>query len=155
MTLDKLATSLYWKPILRTAPAAPSDEATLFAVDPLRKFFAPELLTIADVALTLRGDLLSFSRPPPGGGGASSSREASAGFQEGWGEAGRGEDSGITPPWEAGKLKVEPDDGAAPRSDAFGGDASGQSDWGLKPPPPSPDPGPFPREAVPGACPIR
>lgn len=80
--LEKFYTSLYWKPLLRTTPLDP-DEATLFAVDPLRKFFAPELFTIADIKLSLRGDLYAFPQGSSGAGGADGGEPMSGGSGNG------------------------------------------------------------------------
>jgi len=139
LTLDRLTISLYWKPILRATPVDP-DEATLFAVDPLRKFFAPELFTIADLALTIRGELLGFSGTP------SAAPDPARGSSAGAGAGTEAPASGLPepePPWAAEVPEPAGNDGA-PSDDGRGGDAvlgsSGPEDWTFKPPPASPDP---------------
>ena len=137
LTVDKLTTSLYWKPILRTAPPAPSDDYTLFSVDPLRKFFAPELFTIADLALTLRGDLASFS-----GTASGSSRGSFRGSPEGVGGLGSPEPEALEPPWASASSDAA-DMSEESNSRRTGGGESGlpeAEEWTFKPPPASSDP---------------
>lgn len=148
VTLDRMATSLYWKPILRTAPAAPSPEYTLFSVDPLRKFFAPELFTIADLALTLRGELLSFSRSSsrpeaalPGATGSGSG--AGTGPKTGDGASGATELPEPDPPWAEESTAPVGSEGTADSGGPAGGtlrESAEPEDWSFRPPPASPDP---------------
>lgn len=138
LTLDKLTTSLYWKPIQRGTPLDP-DEAVLFASDPLRKFFAPELFTLADLALTVRGDLLVFPGSGPGSPAGESRALPSA-------VGGGSPDTCLVelePPWadEGGDGEGGPEGTA----EDGGGDrgAPGDADdsvWAFRPPPPSRDP---------------
>ncbi len=90
-SLDRLTTSIYWKPITRDAPAM-EPAASLFAVDPLRKFFAPELFTVADLSLTLRGQLASFSS-----GGLEGVKKESG--KPEYGEDAPQTTEGLAPPW--------------------------------------------------------
>ena len=131
LSLDKLTTSLYWKPILRTAPVDP-DEAALFAVDPLRKFFAPELFTIADLALTLRGELLSFSSP--GSGTSSEDPRGMSGSAGGGADPSAAEDPEPEPPWSSDTASEEAEDEVGGREGEDPG-ASGAAEWSFKPPP--------------------
>jgi len=135
LTLDKLSTSLYWKPVLRETPVDP-DEATLFAADPLRKFFAPELFTIADLALTIRGELSSFSTSSPGAG-SSGSRANPAGVPDAPDAGAPGE---LSPPWEDDTAEDEPRDGDLDREKSADSAAPGEAAWGFRPPTPSTDP---------------
>jgi len=99
-SLEKFTSSLYWKPITRDAPAD-ADEAKLFAVDPLRKFFAPELLTIADVSLNLRGTLFAFSSTNSDADAKGSKENADK--KEGDAAVSSGaavQDEKLAPPWE-------------------------------------------------------
>lgn len=139
LTLDKLTTSLYWKSIQRPTPVA-ANEAALFASDPLRKFFAPELFTIADLALTLRGELLAFPGAPSGASDPARRSPASAG---GGREDPASEAPEPEPPWAAEDPKPAGGGGApegGDRGEDAGGGASGAEDWTFKPPPASPDP---------------
>ncbi len=138
LTLEKLTTSLYWKPILRATPVDP-DEAKLFASDPLRKFFAPELFTIADLALTIRGELYSFSTSSPRAGEGDP-----RGIPAGLPVRSDAEDAGATielsPPWEGDAAVEEPGNTDPEREDSAGSSAPGEDVWVFRPPTPSPDP---------------
>ncbi|HSV56371.1 MAG TPA: hypothetical protein VLH39_04600, partial [Magnetospirillaceae bacterium] len=142
LTLDRLASSLHWRPIQRTAPVDPPD-AVLFAADPQRKFFAPELFTILDAALTLRGELASF-RPHE-------RRESEPERARDVPVSETGLEPDIEPPWGS---DPDPKDsgtgscgsGVGMRMQAVSGDP-GQTGWNFLPPPPS---GPPSRRAVAG-----
>lgn len=120
VSLDSFTSSLYWKPLESPTPTTEPD-ATLYDVDPMRKFFAPELLTVADAAFTLRGELYAFGAgatgsPQPAGDGKSETPTAA---------------DVIEAPWD------EPEtDAAEGEGKAAGKDASAV-EYGLAPPSPS------------------
>ncbi len=150
LTLDKLTTSLYWKPIQRSTPLDP-DEAVLFAVDPLRKFFAPELFTLADLALTVRGDLLAF--PGSGGGGPAGDSRAEPTAAAGGASPGASGAAEPEPPWagEEGEGADDPEgtaEGGVGDRDAPG--AAKDSGWSFLPPAPSRDPAAVPAAGLSG-----
>ena len=115
VSLNNLTSSIYWKSLDMDDSLEDSD---LYKVDPMRKFFAPELFTIADLSLTVKGNLIDFSSS---GAELSTKKEKSSGTgagqkqpEDGGAQADAGEgDAGVKPAEAASKSESGADSKAA------------------------------------------